>query len=195
MDRRFTIKPDIHSGNVMKNPNSVHPLRVFSVLLGGVLLLLAAGQVLMQGLVLEVRDTKGGGRLLSFGVKEGQHFLLHYTHSTAKTAVEEHFQISGPNDIVLTRMVYASGGAGIPDLPPPGAFFRIAQDGRFVMEGLNRHFQSLVNIRVAYFYPFLLELAGNRYSLSEIASGQLVEIRVRRRMIAALETLWGDKER
>jgi hypothetical protein len=193
MERRFAIMPDIQSGNVMKNSGIRPSLYSFLVLMGALLLILAGWQVMKHHLVLEVRDLKGGGRLLSLAVEKGEHFLLRYTHSTAKTPVEEHFQVLGHNHILFTRMVYASGGAGIPDLPPPGASFRIDPGGRFVMEGLNRHFQSLANIRVAYFYPFLLEIAGERYNLWEIARGRLVEIRVRPRILASLESLWGGR--
>jgi len=146
----------------------------------GGLLVLSLGEALLPPLVLEVRDTKTRQLLLSFPVKEGTCFFFQYTHSTAKTLVEEHFQVAGPDNIILTHMVYSSGGAGIPDSPPSGANFRIGPDGRFVLEDLNRRFLSLNRIRIAYFYPFRLGLGGKSYSLSEIARGRLVDIRASR---------------
>ena len=178
----------------MKYTRMLHS-RLFLGMIGGGLLVAALAQVFLPGLVLEVWDTRAGDLLLSFSVKKGDRFLLLYTHSTAKTIVEEHFKVAGSRDIILTRMVYSSGGAGIPDLPPAGANFRIGRDGRFVMDGLNKKFRSLNNIRVAYFYPFLLELEGARHNLSEIARGRLVDIEVRHWVTSALERFSGGSER
>jgi len=160
---------------------------LFTGILAGGLLLIILGQVSLPIFVLEVWDAKARHKLLSIPIRKGNHFFLQYTHSTAKTIVEEHFQIAGLNDIVLNRMVYSSGGAGIPDFPPAGAQFRIAPDGCFVMDDLNRSFPSLTNIRVAYFYPFFLVVEGTSYSLSKIARGRLVHIRIRDRLTAFLD--------
>jgi hypothetical protein len=165
---------------------------LFGIVAGG-LLVLASGETLLPSLVLEIRDTETGQLLLSFPVKKGAPFFFQYTHSTAKTLVEEHFQVAGPNDIILTRMVYSSGGAGIPDGPPSGAIFRIGSDGRFVLEDLNQRFLSLNRIRIAYFYPFLLGLGGRSYSLSEVARGKLVDIRACRWDLSIRNKLLGEK--
>ncbi len=169
--------------------------RLFLGIVGAGFLFVAMGRVLLPGLVLEVRDTRAGDLLLNLAVKKGDRFLLRYTHSTAKTVVEEHFQIAGSHDIVLTRMVYSSCGAGIPDIPPARAYFKIGSDGRFVMDGLDRHFSSLNNIRVAYFYPFVLELEGKRHPLSDNARGRLVDILVQHWVSSALERFIGDNEK
>jgi hypothetical protein len=147
-------------------------------------------------LVLEVWDVKEGRLLLSLPVERGNPFVLRYTHSTAKTIVEEHFHIAGVNDIVLRQMVYSSGGAGIPDSPPPGAQFKISSDGRFMIEGLNRRFSALSNIRVAYFYPFLLDCNGREHSLSGIAKGRLINIYVRdgKSIGSALRAFFGENQ-
>jgi hypothetical protein len=172
-----------------------HRSHIYLSIIGAGLLFLALRQVFLPVLVMEVWDTKAGDLLLAVPVKQGGRFLLRYTHSTAKTIVEEHFQIAGSNDIILTCMVYSSGGAGIPDLPPSGAYFKIGPDGRFVMGGLNRRFKSLSNIRVAYFYPFILEVDGKRYDLSENARGRLVDIRVRHHGSSALDWLSGGSDK
>jgi len=163
---------------------------LLTIVAGGFLVLILR-DTLLPSLVLEVRDTKTGHLLLSFPVKKGTCFFFQYTHSTAKTLVEEHFQVAGPDDIILTRMVYSSGGAGIPDGPPSGANFRIGPDGRFVLEDLNLRFLSLNRIRIAYFYPFLLGLGGRSYSLSEIARGKLVDIRASRWTISIWNRMSG----
>jgi hypothetical protein len=131
-----------------------------------------------DALVLEVRDTRSRALLLSVHLPLDACFYLRYTHSTAKTEVEEHFKVVDEEEIVLDRMVYASGGAGIPDSPPAGATFRVA-DGRFVLDGLDKRFGSLERIRVAYFYPFILGTREAEYRLSDLARGQLVDIRAR----------------
>ena len=148
---------------------------------GAGLLLLALILGLRSTLVLEVWDTEAKRLLLSLPVKEGDPFSLQYTHSTAKTIIEEHFLIRGSDDILATRMIYVSGGAGIPDVAPSGAHFRINDDGRFVMDNLNKVFPLLANIRVAYFYPHQLIYHGNSYSLSEIARGRLVDIKIQKK--------------
>ena len=76
-------------------------------------------------------------------------------------------------------MIFESAGAGIPDVTPQGAQFRISQDGRFMMDNINRQFISLDNIRVAYYHPHKLILRDQIYKLDSIARGRLVDIRVR----------------
>jgi hypothetical protein len=157
------------------------PIRL--LLAGGAgFLMLALIFGLRSTLVLEVWDTEAKQLLLALPVKKGDSFSLQYTHSTAKTIIEEHFQIRGRDDILATRMIYVSGGAGIPDVAPPGAHFRINDDGRFVMDNLNKVFPLLANIRVAYFYPHQLIYHGNNYSLSKIARGRLVDIKVHKKI-------------
>jgi hypothetical protein len=158
------------------------PLRF--LLAGGVgLVSLALIFGLWSTIALEVWDTEAKRQLLSLPVKEGDSFSLQYTHSTAKTIVEEHFQIMGCDNILATHMIYVSGGAGLPDVAPPGAHFRINEDGRFVMDNLQKVFPLLANIRVAYFYPYLLVYHGNSYSLSEVARGKLVDIKIHKKRL------------
>jgi hypothetical protein len=128
-------------------------------------------------LSLEVRDTRLHSRLVCAPVRVGDEFSLRYTHSTAKTEVEEQFEIRGPGDIVLRRMLYASAGAGVPDVAPPGTTFRVV-DGRFVLDGIDRRFAALERIRVAYFYPFILRIGERQHALSDLARGRLVDVRV-----------------
>ena len=131
-----------------------------------------------EALVLDVRDTRSRALLLSVRLPLDDRFYLRYTHSTAKTEVEEHFKVVGREEIVLERMIYASAGAGIPDFPPAGATFRVADD-RFVLEGINLRFPSLERIRVAHFYPFFLGTHEREHRLSDLARGRLVDILIR----------------
>jgi len=128
--------------------------------------------------VLDVRDTRSRALLLSVRLPLDERFYFRYTHSTAKTEVEEHFKVVGREAIVLERMIYASGGAGIPDSAPAGATFRVA-DGRFVLDGINKRFPSLERIRVAYFYPFILGTREAEHRLSDLARGRLVDVLIR----------------
>jgi hypothetical protein len=131
-----------------------------------------------ESVALEVRDTRSRALLLTVSLCLGDRFYLRYTHSTAKTEVEEHFEIVGRKEIVLDRMIYASGGAGLPDFPPAGATIRV-EGGRFVLEGINKRFLSLERIRVAYFYPFILGNCEKEYRLSDLARGGLVDVLIR----------------
>ncbi len=133
---------------------------------------------LRPSLNLTLWDAEMKKLLLALPVKEGDYFSLQYTHSTAKTIIEEYFQIRSDNSIIATHMIYSSGGAGIPDVTPAGAIFRINDDGRFVMDKINKVFPFLANIRVAYFYPHILVCHGKIYSLTEIARGRLVDIKI-----------------
>lgn len=146
---------------------------------GGGLLIFFLGYALIYCLELEVWDVKAKQLLLTLPAKKEESFSLQYTHSTAKTIIEEHFRIAGADRIVATRMIFESAGAGIPDVTPPGAQFRIGQDGRFMMDNINRQFISLENIRVAYYYPHKLILRDKTYKLDGIARGRLIDIRVR----------------
>jgi len=146
---------------------------------GGGLLIFFLGYALSYCLELEVWDVKAKQLLLTLPVKKEESFSLQYTHSTAKTIIEEHFRIAGADCIVATRMIFESAGAGIPDVTPQGAQFRIGQDGRFMIDNINKQFISLDNIRVAYYYPYKLILRDQIYKLDSIARGRLVDIRVR----------------
>ena len=165
---------------------------LFGIVAGG-LLVLASGETLLPSIVLEIRDTGTGQLLLSFPVKKRGPFLFSVHSLYGEDAGGGTFPGGGPDDIILTRMVYSSGGAGIPDGPPSGATFRIGSDGRFVLEDLNQRFLSLNRIRIAYFYPFLLGLGGRSYSLSEVARGKLVDIRACRWDLSIWNKLRGRK--
>lgn len=141
-------------------------------------LLLGAGYFSICCIELEVWDVETKQLLLTLPVKKGETFFIEYTHSTAKTIIEEHFRIDDDACIVATCMVFESGGAGIPDVTPTGAQFRIRNDGRFMIENINKKFLYLKNIRVAFYYPYKLILNDKIYGLDDIARGRLVDIRV-----------------
>lgn len=169
----------------MKNKNKRRCSRLMSAGCGGaLLLLLLAGCALMQCLVLEVWDVDAKRLLLSWPVAKGDDFFLQYTHSTAKTIVEEHYIIEGADDIVATRMIFESGGAGLPDVVTEGTRFRIGSDGRFVLDDINHRFKLLHNIRVAHFYPFKILLKNTIIDLRDVARSRLIDIRVQNRFIS-----------
>lgn len=146
---------------------------------GGGVLLFFVWYALIYSLTLEVWDVRAKQLLLTLPVKKEESFSLQYTHSTAKTVIEEHFRILGADCIVASRMVFESAGAGIPDITPQGAQFRIGQDGRFIMDNINKSYTSLDNIRVAYYYPHKLILRDKIHKLDNLARGRLINIRVR----------------
>ena len=159
-------------------PHGLRPAFWYLLLLLAHLTLMCPTPAASEPVVLEVRDTQSGALILLVHLPRDPCFYFRYTHSTAKTEVEEHFKVVGREEIVIERMIYASGGAGIPDSPPAGATFRVA-DGRFVLDGINKRFPSLERIRVAYFYPFILGTREAEHRLSDLARGRLVDIRIR----------------
>lgn len=68
-------------------------------------------------------------------------FSLYYTHSVQKTPVQENFTLGQGSDLLLISTEFQSLGVGTPFLPGEGQL--INREGKFILTGLNRHFEEI----------------------------------------------------
>ena len=71
---------------------------------------------------------------------DGQSITINFMHSVQKTPVEEHLLVQD-NAFRLISTKYQSFGVGLPFLAEEGNFHY--EDGRFVMDEMNRNYDSL----------------------------------------------------
>jgi hypothetical protein len=150
---------------------------IFMVVVLGSLLFLKEVPVYGASFSLQVWDTTEKTLLLQVPIEKGEEFSICYTHSIAKTLVEEFFVVEDEGQILLTRATFSSGGWGLPDVVSGGeAIFSVIPNGMFVLDKINRKFTVLENIRVAFLNPFLLRVGNRSFALEEYAKGRLVNI-------------------
>lgn len=92
-----------------------------------------------------VLKNEEGRVLFSCPVDEGFSFGIRYTHSVAKSPVEDWFRVSR-HVIFLEKTVYQDFGAGLPHNPGPGQTMTTGQ-GRIVISGYHRALPSF-DVRV-----------------------------------------------
>lgn len=113
--------------------------RARAVVLGLLILILAL--MFLVRLPFLVVSGHEGQPALYLPVYHQRSFSLNYTHSVHKSQVWENFS-PGPADImILTSTSFDSLGVGIPFLPGEGKL--VNEGGRFILTGINRHFQEI----------------------------------------------------
>lgn len=127
-------------------------------------------------LFLQVVDCKSEDLIIQRTIDVGDSFYIAYTHSTAKTTIEEHFLVEGEGNILLTHSVFSSVGFGIPDLPNGENIFFASEDCKCIVNNLQKRFVFLENIRVAFLNPFYLCIGSEKIALDNYAKGRLVNI-------------------
>ena len=117
-----------------------------------------------QALVLE----DGAGRTLySRPVEMGEVFTTGFTHSLAKSLVEEMYEVTAPDEFRLRETRYADFGAGLPHEETPGLRMEFG-DGRIRLSGYDVKFGE-VQIRVGHIANhYLLFADGRRVHLADL---------------------------
>lgn len=113
--------------------------RARAVVLG--LLILILGLMFLVRLPFLVVSGLEGQPVLYLPVYQQRSFSLNYTHSVHKSQVWENF-LPGPGDLmVIISTSFDTLGVGIPFLPAEGKL--VNDGGRFILTGINRHFQEI----------------------------------------------------
>jgi len=86
-----------------------------------------------------------GADILTLPIHTGDHFYIHYIHSSDKTPVRDTFQIGEAGQLVLVEEAFLWYGAGLEFQNHHG--IQLAYDGKWSTVRLNRVFPELV-IRV-----------------------------------------------
>jgi hypothetical protein len=100
-------------------------------------------------------------------------FLLSYTHSVLLTQVDEYFQITAENELLLQKTVYESFGVGLPYEQFEDASFEII-DGQFVLY-LERRFDEL-NMIISPIPKHTLSLNNTLYYLTDLLAGKKIHV-------------------
>lgn len=112
-------------------------------------------------------------------VQTGDLIVLRYTHSVARTNVDERLRVQG-NRLVIESSVFESFGAGLPS-EPTGEERLHASGGKLVLEGINRPIRQL-DVRIGRV------IAGHRLLIKDdvieldrfAAPGSALRLEVRR---------------
>ena len=128
------------------------------------LMLLAPKQ---QYLIL--RNADSGQIMYHAPLAEGEIFSVSYTHSVNKSNVEEFYLLRG-EDIYLTKLVYATFGAGMTTdaAAESGTVFFYDEQGRMVIEGYDRLITGMI-YHVAATADHILHIKGGLIHLTAIA--------------------------
>ncbi len=85
-------------------------------------------------LVITSNDT---GRVLwSHSVSEGEQFIIRYTHSVARTEVDEVIRV-GDEELIIDSTIYESFGAGLPSTIGQGQTIR-REGGKVIIGSINQ---------------------------------------------------------
>lgn len=150
----------------------------------GLLVALAAGAGLLwvPGVhVLELSSAASGKDLWCTRVKEGEEFLLSFTHSVNRRPVHETLRIQGGR-LVIVGSRFDSFGAGMPEASTDEGNLTILPDG-WLQWTVNRPVPEIV-VRVGRIAGQTLTVGGQSISLADLAEpGQGIVFRVGRRSL------------
>jgi len=88
------------------------------------------------GVVLTITSNDTRDILWSHSVSEGDQFIIRYTHSVARTEVDEVIRV-GDGELIIDSTIYESFGAGLPSTIEPGQSIR-REDGKVIIDNINR---------------------------------------------------------
>lgn len=140
-------------------------------------------------LYLEIRAQQDG-RLLSAGqVQSGSIVILRFTHSVARRPVDELWEVSEKEILILRETVYDSFGAGLPTDLGPGEKMTV-QEGWIRIYNMDRVLPS-VKLAVGTVADHHLFYGAQQLRLSELtAPGTLITIEVTRRPFWWASAMW-----
>lgn len=167
------------AGEVPLHASLKRRLFLFS-LLSGVLL----GALVYPWLsVLEISSVSTGSLIWCTTVKEGEEFVLAFTHSVNKRPVFDTLKVQGDH-LVIVKSVYDAFGAGMPDVSTTEGQFSVLPGG-WLQWCVNRSVPEII-LRVGEVANHRLTIRAQDYSLRELVEpGTAVVFRVRRDTILA----------
>lgn len=128
---------------------------------------------------LEISDRKAGQVLALAPVHVGERFTISFTHSIAKTPVDEIFVIAPGREMIVTETIYESFGAGLPFDTENAEQHLITENGKYRLTNLDRHLPEFL-MAVGTVANHQLLINGKQIPFVQFAQpGQSVRIRVR----------------
>ncbi|MBM7586566.1 hypothetical protein JOC86_003118 [Bacillus pakistanensis] len=130
-------------------------------------------------LVIESRNNPEDYLFLS--IEKEKEFAVFYTHSIHKSLVEEWYALSENDRIKQTKLVYEDTAIGMPSNSESGGEFVRTDDGKYVIENINRTFTS-INMRIGQVIAnHKLVFRNNLYEFSEyFPEGSVVTIKAKK---------------
>ncbi len=128
---------------------------------------------------LEISDRKTGQILAVVPVHSGEQFTIRFTHSIAKTPVDEIFVIAPNQELIVTETIYESFGAGLPFDTENAEQRLITENGKYRLTNLDRHLPEFL-MAVGTVANHQLLINGKQIPFVQFAQpGESVRIRVR----------------
>ncbi|MGE5652962.1 MAG: DUF1850 domain-containing protein [Bacillota bacterium] len=128
---------------------------------------------------LEISDRKSGQILAVAPVHTGEQFTISFTHSIAKTPVDEVFVVGPGREIIVTETIYESFGAGLPFDTEGEQQQLITANGKYRLTNLDRHLPEFLQA-VGTVANHQLIINGKQIPFTQFAQpGESVRIRVR----------------
>lgn len=125
--------------------------------------------------LLVINEYKSNKNLINLNVKEGENFLITYTHSVALTPIYEFYKIEN-GKIILYEFHFYDQCAGLPT-EPTNKEILVLDNGVFKLKNMERVFENLIygvyekgNCKLIYKDKIinLSELFGNKFLKIEI---------------------------
>jgi hypothetical protein len=127
--------------------------------------------------VLEIVPTDIGRQTLCAKMREGEEFVLSFTHSVNRRPVYDTIRVAR-DQVVVVKSRYDAFGAGMPEHSTAEGTFRVAEDG-WIEWTINRPMPEVV-VRVGRVANHTLHLKGREIPLASLAApGTAVALRSR----------------
>lgn len=152
-----------------------------SVMISAVVVLLwAAAAAWPSQIALIITDERTGSAVFAAAANPGDSFVIRFIHSVHGTPVEEHFVLTKNLELVLTKVVYESYGAGNPSGVKAGERFSL-RDGKIIIDGMNRT-MKMIRLRTGQIAAdHELKIHQERLALGKLAQpGSLVVMQAKR---------------
>ncbi len=137
--------------------------KVIIMLLGLTLLMTLVLTGLHERTIVVVEDQKTGESKMLF--PDSNHFELGYIHSVLLTPVDEFFEITEDNKLILQKTVYESFGVGLPYEQEKDSDFEII-DGKFILY-LKRNF-DVVNMIISPIPKHTITVNGDVHNILDL---------------------------
>lgn len=126
---------------------------------------------------LEIADRKSGQILFIAPVRADEQFTIGFTHSIAKTPVDEVFMVARNGELIVIETIYESFGAGLP-FDTEGQQQLITENGKYRLINLDRHLPDFL-MAVGTVANHQLLIKGRQIPFLQFAQpGQSVRVKV-----------------
>jgi|GEM_PF-2230680 len=116
---------------------------------------------------IEIKSLENNRTLALSEYSIGDTIVFSFIHSVSNTPIYEYLEVL-PDGFYLRKVVYEDqGGAGMPEYAADGQKFYIDENDRFVIDGIDRHFENIL-ITVQEEYEDVLKIGENSYNLYEL---------------------------